>query len=135
MFLIESITGVIPQIEKGDVLGHECCGVVDTTGPESTRFKRGQRVVVSFPIACGACKRCKAQLYSQCEKTNENSITNAMYGKRTAGIFGYSHFTGGFAGGQAEFLRVPHGDVNLLPIPDEVPDEKALFLSDVIATS
>jgi threonine dehydrogenase-like Zn-dependent dehydrogenase len=127
--------GVIPQIEKGDVLGHECCGVIDSTGPNATRFKTGQRVVVSFPIACGTCKRCQAKLYSQCEKTNENSITNAMYGKRTAGIFGYSHFTGGFAGGQAEFLRVPYGDVNLLPIPDGVPDEKALFLSDVVATS
>ncbi|KAL6238230.1 hypothetical protein BDW75DRAFT_237535 [Aspergillus navahoensis] len=127
--------GVIPQIQKGDVLGHECCGVVESVGPESTKYKPGQRVVVSFPIACGTCRRCKAQLYSQCENTNENTITNAMYGKRTAGIFGYSHFTGGFAGGQAEYLRVPFGDVNLLPIPDDVPDEKALFLSDVVGTS
>ncbi|KAL2832556.1 chaperonin 10-like protein [Aspergillus cavernicola] len=127
--------GVIPQIEKGDVLGHECCGVVESTGPGATKFTHGQRVVVSFPIACGTCKRCEKKLYSQCEKTNENTITNAMYGKRTAGIFGYSHFTGGFAGGQAEFLRVPYGDVNLLRIPDEVPDEKALFLSDVVGTS
>ncbi|KAI9372312.1 chaperonin 10-like protein [Aspergillus egyptiacus] len=127
--------GIIPQIEKGDVLGHECCGVVENVGPNVTKYQSGQRVVVSFPIACGSCKRCQMKLFSQCEKTNENTITNAMYGKRTAGIFGYSHFTGGFAGGQAEFLRVPYGDVNLLPIPDEVPDEKALYLSDVLATS
>ncbi|KAL4799289.1 chaperonin 10-like protein [Aspergillus venezuelensis] len=127
--------GVIPQLQKGDVLGHECCGVVESVGPNVTDRKPGQRVVVSFPIACGTCKRCKAQLYSQCENTNDNSITNAMYGKRTAGIFGYSHFTGGFAGGQAEYLRVPYGDINLLPIPDGVPDEKALYLSDVICTS
>lgn len=126
---------VIPQLQKGDVLGHECCGVIDSVGPEVKKYKPGQRVVVSFPIACGTCRRCKAELYSQCENTNENSITNAMYGKRTAGIFGYSHFAGGFAGGQAEFLRVPFGDVNLLPIPDAVPDERALYLSDVMATS
>ncbi|KAL4932445.1 zinc-dependent alcohol dehydrogenase [Aspergillus undulatus] len=127
--------GTIPQLQKGDVLGHECCGVVESIGPDIKDRKPGQRVTVSFPIACGTCKRCTAQQYSQCENTNENSITNAMYGKRTAGIFGYSHFTGGFAGGQAEYLRVPYGDVNLLPISDEVPDEKALYLSDVIATS
>ncbi|KAL4894386.1 chaperonin 10-like protein [Aspergillus ambiguus] len=127
--------GVIPQLQKGDVLGHECCGIVEHVGPTATKIKEGQRVVVAFPIACGDCQNCKRQLYSQCEKTNENSITNALYGKRTAGIFGYSHFTGGFAGGQAEYVRVPHGDVNLLPIPDDVPDEKALFLSDVLGTS
>jgi threonine dehydrogenase-like Zn-dependent dehydrogenase len=78
---------------------------------------------------------CQKELYSQCEKTNENTIENALYGKHTAGMFGYSHFTGGFAGGQAEYLRVPYGNVNLLSIPDDVPDEKALFLSDVLATS
>ncbi|KAL4804070.1 chaperonin 10-like protein [Aspergillus unguis] len=127
--------GTIPQLQKGDVLGHECCGVVETVGPNVTTRKPGQRVVVSFPIACGTCKRCKAQQFSQCENTNENSVTNAMYGKRTAGMFGYSHFTGGFAGGQAEYLRVPFGEVNLLPIPDEVEDEKALFVSDVVCTA
>ncbi|KAF3027511.1 hypothetical protein E8E15_010225 [Penicillium rubens] len=102
--------GVIPQLEKGDVLGHECCGVVDSVGPEAKNIKVGERVV-------------------------ENTLTNALYGKRTAGIFGYSHFTGGFAGGQAEYIRVPYGDVNLLSIPTDVPDEKALYVSDVVATS
>ncbi|GLI74926.1 hypothetical protein PoHVEF18_003175 [Penicillium ochrochloron] len=127
--------GVIPQLQKGDVLGHECCGIVDSVGPEATKVKAGDRVVVSFPIACGHCKNCDRELYSQCDNTNQNTISNAIYGNRTAGIFGYSHFTGGFAGGQAEYLRVPYGNTNLFPIPDEVPDEKALFLSDVIATS
>ncbi|KAJ5958782.1 Alcohol dehydrogenase superfamily zinc-type [Penicillium vulpinum] len=127
--------GVIPQLEKGDVLGHECCGVVDSIGPESKKVKIGERVVVSFPIACGDCRNCRREYYSQCDRTNENTLTNALYGKRTAGIFGYSHFTGGFAGGQAEYIRVPYGDVNLLAIPAEVPDEKALYVSDVIATS
>ncbi|KAJ6107613.1 hypothetical protein N7523_008936 [Penicillium sp. IBT 18751x] len=127
--------GVIPQLQKGDVLGHECCGVVESVGPEANKVKVGDRVVVSFPIACGDCGNCKKELFSQCERTNENTIENVLYGKRTAGMFGYSHFTGGFAGGQAEFIRVPYGNVNLLPIPDDVPDEKALFLSDVLATS
>ncbi|CAP98681.1 Zinc-type alcohol dehydrogenase-like protein [Penicillium chrysogenum] len=127
--------GVIPQLEKGDVLGHECCGVVDSVGPEAKNIKVGERVVVSFPIACGDCKNCRREYYSQCDRTQENTLTNALYGKRTAGIFGYSHFTGGFAGGQAEYIRVPYGDVNLLSIPTDVPDEKALYVSDVVATS
>ncbi|CRL26447.1 Alcohol dehydrogenase superfamily, zinc-containing [Penicillium camemberti] len=127
--------GVIPQLEKGDVLGHECCGVVDSIGPEAKKVKVGERVVVSFPIACGDCRNCRREYYSQCDKTNESTLANALYGKRTAGMFGYSHFTGGFAGGQAEYIRVPYGDVNLLSIPVEVPDEKALYVSDVIATS
>ncbi|CAG8140397.1 unnamed protein product [Penicillium nalgiovense] len=127
--------GVIPQLEKGDVLGHECCGVVDSVGPEAKNVKAGDRVVVSFPIACGDCKNCRREYYSQCDRTQENTLTNALYGKRTAGIFGYSHFTGGFAGGQAEYIRVPYADVNLLPIPADVPDEKALYVSDVVATS
>jgi len=78
---------------------------------------------------------CKKKLSSMCEKTNSNTIENIMYGGRTAGMFGYSHFTGGFAGGQAEYVRVPYGDVNLLKLPDDIPDEKGLYLSDVICTS
>lgn len=77
--------GVIPQLEKGDVLGHECCGVVDSVGPEAKNIKVGERVVVSFPIACGDCKNCRREYYSQCDRTNENTLTNALYGKRTAG--------------------------------------------------
>jgi len=98
-------------------------------------LSKGDRVVASFQIACGECYYCKQKLSSQCEKTNSNTIENAMYGGRTAGMFGYSHFTGGFAGGQAEYVRVPYGSVNLLKLPDSVPDEKGLYLSDVVATS
>ncbi|KAI9744415.1 MAG: hypothetical protein M1818_001944 [Claussenomyces sp. TS43310] len=123
------------ELQKGDILGHEFCGVVDSFGPEVKNLQKGQRVVASFQIACGDCYFCKQKLSSQCLKTNSNTIAHGMYGGSTAGIFGYSHFTGGFAGGQAEYVRVPLGDVNLLKLPDSVPDEKGLFLSDVLATS
>lgn len=131
------LSGTVVQLSKGDILGHEFCGVVEQVGPgvDPSRVSVGKRYVASFQIACGDCFFCKQKLSSQCEKTNSNTIAKAMYGGRTAGIFGYSHFTGGFAGGQAEYVRVPLGDVNLLHIPDDVPDEKALYLSDVLCTS
>ncbi|KAF2093398.1 GroES-like protein [Rhizodiscina lignyota] len=127
--------GVVVQLQKGDILGHEFCGIVDEMGSGVKGLNKGDRVVASFQIACGDCFYCKQKLSSQCEKTNANTIENAMYGGRTAGMFGYSHFTGGFAGGQAEYVRVPYGDVNLLKLPDNVPDEKGLYLSDVVPTS
>lgn len=128
--------GAIVQMHKGDILGHEFCGIVEQVGPAiKDKVQVGKRYVVSFQIACGECFFCKQRLSSQCEVTNSNTTTKALYGGRTAGIFGYSHLTGGFAGGQAEYVRVPLADVNLLPIPDDVPDEKALWLSDVLPTS
>lgn len=127
--------GSVIQMAKGDILGHEFCGVVDEVGPGVKNLKVGTRGVVSFNIACGDCFFCKQKLSSQCEKTNVNTTAKSMYGNQTSGMFGYSHFTGGFGGGQAEYVRVPFGEVNLLEIPDEVPDEKALYLSDVLATS
>ncbi|KAI1761973.1 GroES-like protein [Hypoxylon sp. FL1150] len=127
--------GTVIQMSKGDILGHEFCGIVDEVGSAVHRVKKGKRYVASFQIACGKCFFCKQKLSSQCEKTNANTTERAMYGGQTAGMFGYSHFTGGFAGGQAEYVRVPLGDVNLLEIPDGVPDEKALYLSDVLPTS
>ncbi|KAI1408377.1 GroES-like protein [Hypoxylon sp. FL1857] len=127
--------GTVIQLNKGDILGHEFCGIVDEVGSAVTKVKKGKRYVASFQIACGDCFFCKQKLSSQCERTSANTTQRAMYGGQTAGMFGYSHFTGGFAGGQAEYVRVPLGDVNLLEIPDEVPDEKALYLSDVLATS
>lgn len=127
--------GTVVELQKGDILGHEFCGIVDEMGPGVKGLSKGDRVVASFQIACGDCFYCKKKLSSQCEKTNANTLENAMYGGRTAGMFGYSHFTGGFAGGQAEYVRVPYGDVNLLHLPDNVPDEKGLYLSDVLATS
>lgn len=127
--------GAVVELQKGDILGHEFCGKVESMGSAVKGLKEGDRVVASFQIACGECMYCKKKLSSQCERTNSNTVENAMYGGRTAGMFGYSHFTGGFAGGQAEYVRVPYGDVNLLKLPDDVPDEKGLYLSDVLATS
>ncbi|KAI2778490.1 GroES-like protein [Daldinia loculata] len=127
--------GTVIQLSKGDILGHEFCGIVDEVGSAVKKVQKGKRYVASFQIACGDCFFCKQKLSSQCERTNSNTTQRAMYGGQTAGMFGYSHFTGGFAGGQAEYVRVPLGDVNLLEIPDDVPDEKALYLSDVLATS
>lgn len=127
--------GSVVEMQKGDILGHEFCGIVDDMGSAVKNLKKGDRVVASFQIACGECMYCKKKQSSQCARTNSNTIENAMYGGRTAGMFGYSHFTGGFAGGQAEYTRVPFGDVNLLKLPDDVPDEKGLYLSDVLCTS
>jgi len=127
--------GAVIEMQKGDILGHEFCGKVDSVGPAVKNVKPGDRVVCSFQIACGECMYCKKKQSSQCERTNDNTIENAMYGGRTAGMLGYSHFTGGYAGGQAEYVRVAYGDVNLLKLPDDVPDEKGLYLSDVLATS
>jgi len=127
--------GEIVTLQKGDILGHEFMGVVDKIGPNVTNLQVGQRVVASFQIACGECRYCQKKLSSFCDRTNNSSLQNYMYGQRDAGFFGYSHFTGGFAGGQAEYVRVPKGNVNLLPLPDGVPDEKVLYLSDVLATS
>lgn len=131
------LDGTVLQMSKGDILGHEFCGVADAVGPgvPSDKVKPGRRYVASFQIACGDCHYCRQNISSQCEMTNANSTMKAMYGGRTSGFFGYSHLTGGFAGGQAEYVRVPLGDVNLLEIPDDVPDEKGLFLSDVLCTS
>jgi len=122
------------EMEKGDVLGHEFCGIVDEVGPDC-KLQKGQRVVASFQIACGDCEYCKKGLSSMCDKTNDSKLMEDLYGHRFAGIFGYAHFTGGFAGGQSEYVRVPFADVNLLPLPDDVPDEKGLYLSDILCTS
>jgi threonine dehydrogenase-like Zn-dependent dehydrogenase len=127
--------GEIPLLQEGDILGHEFCGVVESVGSEVTNLKVGQRVVASFQIACGKCEYCKKGLTSMCDTTNSCSVMNALYGHRFAGLFGYSHFAGGFAGGQAEYVRVPFAEFNLLPLPDSVPDERGLFLSDVVSTS
>ncbi|TCD63644.1 hypothetical protein EIP91_005161 [Steccherinum ochraceum] len=127
--------GEIVTLQKGDILGHEFMGTVDRIGPNVKNLKLGQRVVASFQIACGECEYCKQKLSSFCDRTNPSTLQNYMYGHRDAGFFGYSHFTGGFAGGQAEYVRVPKGNVNLLPVPDEISDEQALYLSDVLSTS
>ncbi|KIN03354.1 hypothetical protein OIDMADRAFT_116822 [Oidiodendron maius Zn] len=125
----------IMQLQRGEILGHEWTGVVDEVGAEVKNVKVGDRVVASFQIACGKCKFCKMSLSSMCDVTNSSALQEKLYGKPFAGLFGYSHFAGGFAGGQAEYVRCPFGDVNLLKIPDGIPNEKALYLSDIVPTS
>ncbi|KAK5461133.1 hypothetical protein LTS15_003196 [Exophiala xenobiotica] len=125
----------IMQLQKGEILGHEFMGIVDEVGSEVTSIKKGDRVVASFQIACGKCEFCKEGLTSMCDRTNSSALQEKLYGKPFAGLFGYSHFAGGFAGGQAEYVRVPFASFNLLKIPDHVPNEKALYLSDIVPTS
>jgi threonine dehydrogenase-like Zn-dependent dehydrogenase len=127
--------GFLPMMEPGDVMGHEFMGEVVETGRNVTRIKTGDRVVVPFPIACGHCAACEAQMYSVCENSNPNAyIAEKLMGHSPSGIFGYSHLTGGFAGGQAEYARVPFADVGPLKVPSELADEQVLFLSDILPT-
>jgi threonine dehydrogenase-like Zn-dependent dehydrogenase len=128
--------GYIPGMRPGDILGHEFMGEVVEVGSEST-LKKGQRVVVPFPIACGECFFCKKQQYSCCDNTNPaetSDATETMYGYPMAGVFGYSHLTGGYAGGQAEYVRVPFSNVGPIVVPDHLEDDKVLFLSDILPT-
>ncbi len=127
--------GFMPAMEAGDILGHEFMGVVVEVGSKVTRLKKGDRVVVPFTISCGDCFHCKVDQYSLCDNSNPNpTMAEAAYGHPTAGIYGYSHLLGGYAGGQAEFVRVPFADVGCLKVPDSVSDEAALFLSDIFPT-
>lgn len=127
--------GYIPSMKEGDILGHEFMGEVVEVGSAVTKLKKGDRVVVPFAIACGHCFFCERQLFSCCDTTNPNAEMAAKaYGHAGAGLFGYSHLTGGYAGGQAEYVRVPHADVGPLKIPNGIPDEKVLFLSDILPT-
>ena len=127
--------GMIPTMEAGDILGHEFMGEVVQCGPEVKKLKTGDRVVVSFPISCGNCFFCQKQMFSLCENSNPNApLAQKMFGQSPAGIFGYSHMLGGFAGGQAQYARVPFADVGTIKVPEGIPDEKALFLSDIFPT-
>jgi threonine dehydrogenase-like Zn-dependent dehydrogenase len=127
--------GYIPTMKKGDILGHEFMGEVVDVGPDVANLKVGDRVVVPFPIACGSCWHCEHELYSQCENSNPNAgLGEKMFGHPTSGIFGYSHLTGGYAGGQAEYARVPFADVGPFKIEDDLTDEQVLFLSDIFPT-
>jgi threonine dehydrogenase-like Zn-dependent dehydrogenase len=127
--------GFIPTMKEGDVLGHEFMGEVVETGPAVQNLNTGDRVVVPFAIACGHCFFCRRQLWSCCDNTNPNAwMPDFLYGDSGAGLFGYSHLYGGYPGGQAEYVRVPFADVGPVKIPDEIPDEQALFLSDIFPT-
>jgi len=127
--------GFVPTMQSGDIVGHEFMGEVVETGPAVQNLKAGDRVVVPFPIACGACAQCRRGLFSLCENTNPNAwMAEKLWGYSPAGIYGYSHLTGGYPGGQAEYARVPFADVNPLKIPEGMADEQALFLSDILPT-
>jgi threonine dehydrogenase-like Zn-dependent dehydrogenase len=129
------LDGYVPTMMRGDILGHEFMGEVVETGSEVRTLAVGDRVVVPFPIACGACWSCRHELYSLCENSNPNAtMAEKLWGHSTAGIYGYSHLTGGYPGGQAQLARVPWADVNPLKVPDGMPDEQVLFLSDILPT-
>ena len=129
--------GKFPGMKEGDILGHEFMGIVEDTGSAVTKLKRGDRVVVPFTISCGACFFCNRQLFSSCETTNPDrgTIMNKKSTRSGAGLFGFSHFYGGYSGGQAEYVRVPKGNVGPIIIPDStLADEQVLFLSDILPT-
>jgi threonine dehydrogenase-like Zn-dependent dehydrogenase len=129
------LDGFIPTMKEGDILGHEFMGEVVEVGRENSKLKVGDRVVVPFTIACGSCYFCQKQLWSLCDNSNPNAwIVEKLYGYSGSGLFGYSHMMGGYAGGQAEFVRVPFADVGPIKIPDGVTDEQVLFLSDIFPT-
>jgi len=127
--------GFVPSMMKGDVLGHEFMGEVVELGSEVKNLQIGDRVVVPFPISCGNCWSCQQELYSLCENSNPNAwMAEKLWGYSPAGLFGYSHMLGGYAGGQAQYARVPFADVGPIKIPDELEDEQVLFLSDIFPT-
>ena len=128
--------GVIPAMRPGDILGHEFMGEVVETGSDST-LQKGQRVVVPFTISCGGCFHCRITQFSACENSNpveKQDMSEKLYGHPMAGIFGYSHMTGGYSGGQAEYARVPFSDVGPIVVPDHLDDDTVLFLSDILPT-
>jgi threonine dehydrogenase-like Zn-dependent dehydrogenase len=128
--------GVIPSMEKGDVLGHETMGEVVEVGSENGKLKVGDRVVVPFTIACGECFFCKRGFYSGCERSNpDREKAEKLWGHSPAGLFGYSHLLGGYAGGQAEYLRVPYADVGPIKVPHGLTDEQVLFLSRAVTVT
>ena len=127
--------GYIPTVYRGDILGHEFMGEVVEVGSGVTNLAVGDRVVVPFPIACGNCFFCGEEQYSLCENSNPNAhVAEKMWGHSPAGIFGYSHMLGGYAGGQAEYVRVPFADVGPIKVPQTLSDEQVLFLSDILPT-
>lgn len=126
----------VPAMLPGDVMGHETMGeVVETGRGINGKLKKGDRVVVPFTIVCGECDQCKRGYFSICQRTNRKKyLADKVFGHATAGLFGYSHLTGGYPGGQAEYLRVPFADTTVQKVPKGIPDEKLLFLSDIFPT-
>jgi threonine dehydrogenase-like Zn-dependent dehydrogenase len=127
--------GYIPTMKEGDILGHEFMGEVVEVGRDVTNLKKGDKVVVPFTISCGNCFYCKRELWSLCDNSNPDpEMLETIAGFSGSALFGYSHMYGGFAGGQAEYVRVPFADVGPIKVPDHIPDEKVLFLSDIFPT-
>ena len=127
--------GFIPTMKSGDILGHEFMGEVVEVGSENKVLKTGDRVVVPFTISCGQCFFCERHMFSCCDNSNPNAyIAEEVYGYSPAGLFGYSHMLGGYAGGQAEYARVPFADIGPIKVPDGLTDEQVLFLSDIFPT-
>jgi threonine dehydrogenase-like Zn-dependent dehydrogenase len=127
--------GFVPGMKSGDVMGHEFMGEVVEVGRETSKLKVGDRVVVPFTIVCGECEQCRRGNFSVCERTNRNkNIADKMFGHTTAGLYGYTHLTGGYPGGQAEYVRVPYADVGPVKVPDGLSDEQVLFLGDIFPT-
>jgi threonine dehydrogenase-like Zn-dependent dehydrogenase len=127
--------GYMPTMEKGDILGHEFMGEVVEIGSEVKKLKRGDRVVVPFTIACGGCSHCARQQWSLCDNTNPNTwMAEKLLGYSVSGLYGYSHLTGGYAGGQAQYARVPFADIGPIKIENDLPDDKVLFISDIFPT-
>ncbi|WP_099902232.1 zinc-dependent alcohol dehydrogenase, partial [Methylobacterium frigidaeris] len=125
----------MPGMKSGDIMGHETMGEVVEVGRDNKALKVGDRIVVPFTIICGQCDQCKRGNFSVCERSNRNKkLADAAFGHTTAGLFGYTHLTGGYAGGQAEYLRVPFADATHIKVPKGIPDEKLLFLSDIFPT-
>lgn len=128
--------GYMPTMERGDILGHEFMGRVIDKGKAVTNLELGDRVVVPFTISCGRCPFCSERLFSLCDTSNPNAAKQKeAYGASTAGLFGYSHLMGGFSGGQAQYVRVPFGDVGPIKVPEHLDDERVLFLSDILPTA
>ena len=129
------LDGFIPTMERGDILGHEFMGIVEDTGHGVSNLRKGDRVIVPFPIACGNCFFCTHELYSCCDNSNPNAwMAEKLYGYTASGLFGYSHMLGGYAGGQAQYARVPYADVGPFKVPETLTDEQVLFLTDIFPT-
>ena len=127
--------GLMPTMKSGDVLGHEFMGEVVETGSPNHKWKKGDKIVVPFNINCGECRMCRMGNWSVCQRSNRNAkMAAAQFGYTTAGLFGYSHLTGGYAGGQAEYVRVPMADVAPMKVPEGMSDEEVLFLTDILPT-